>query len=255
MLLLAGCIGEQREQQLGDQLAQQIGTELPAVRDPLLNLYVQRLGQRIARVSDRPNLHYRFHILDSDVANAFALPGGHVYLTRGLIERTRDVSQLSGVLAHEVGHIAARHGAEQMERQLRTGSLMSFLYQTILGREPALLEQQALRIGGRLWLARHSREDELEADRLAAEYLIEAGVDPSGIVTFLDRLGAEDAARPSFRAAWFSTHPLTGERITQLEREIRAQESQVPEVLLQDVPSYPAFLRRMRALPHAPVAH
>ena len=103
-------------------MAAQVTQQLPLVEDPLLNAYVRRLGLLLAGESERPGLEYEFYIINSAMVNAFALPGGHIYLTRGLIERTENGAELAGVLAHEIGHVAARHGIQKLERHLRTGS-------------------------------------------------------------------------------------------------------------------------------------
>ncbi|HEX5521685.1 MAG TPA: M48 family metallopeptidase [Longimicrobiaceae bacterium] len=250
LALASGCVNEEQERVLGGSIAEEIGQTVPLVRDPVLNLYVGRLGQRLGRVSSRPTLPYHFYIIDSEQVNAFALPGGYVYLTRGLIERTENISELAAVLAHEIGHVAARHGAHQLERQLRTGSMVDYLYWLILGRTPALLENQAIDLAGELWMAKNSRAAEAEADRLAVAYLVKAGFDPAGLVTLLERLSAEDGDDPH-RAAdeWFSTHPITQARITAAEREIRSLPESGPRTLVRDVASYPAFLRRLDAAP------
>lgn len=253
LALLAGCVSEDTEQKLGDQVAAQVNATLPLVRDPALTLYVNRLGRLIAGNSDRPQVPYRFYIVDSPGVNAFALPGGHVYVNRGLIERTDNVSELSAVLAHEVGHVAARHGARTLERQLRTGSMSSLLYRVILGGEPEILDQTALRMGPAIWTASHSRRAELEADRLAVGYLIQSGVDPRGIITFLNGLLHEEAGPAPAAAEWFSTHPMTADRIARTRRDIRRELPEAPPRLAKDIASYPAFLERLRALPPPPM--
>lgn len=253
-LLLGGCVSQEREQQLGDIMSAEINAQLPLVEDPLLQAYVDRLGNRLAEVSERPEVGYRFYIINTEMVNAFALPGGHVYLTRGLIERTRNGPELAGVLAHEVGHVAARHGVQKLERHLRTGSLMTLLYQLVLGREPELLRQNSLELAGVLWNASHSRADEEEADRLAVEYLVEAGVDPRGVVTLLHALLEEEEDQTSRVGSWFSTHPMTRNRIEVAREEIRDElGDSSPEIELR-LSSYPAFLRRMASLPPPPDA-
>ncbi|MDQ3555328.1 MAG: M48 family metallopeptidase [Gemmatimonadota bacterium] len=247
--LLAGCIGEERERTLGNQLAQHINEHIPLVQDPAVTLYVQSIGTQIARSSARPDLQYRFYVVNSPEVNAFALPGGHVYLNRGLIERTEDYSQLAAVLGHEIGHVAARHGVQMLERQLRTGSLVSMLYRLTLGGEPGLLRESAIGVGDAVWSARHSRADELEADRLAVRYLLDAGVDPRGMTRFLsDLMRDEYAEDASELAAWFATHPITRERIDHSHRQIGKLAVPAP-ALTRDVKSYPVFLTRLRALP------
>lgn len=253
LVLATGCVDEEREQVLGDAIAREINTQAPLVRDATLNRYVQQLGHRLSRVSERPDVPYRFYIINSGAVNAFALPGGHIYLTRGLIERTETISQLGAVLAHEIGHVAARHGARQLERYLRTGSVVSLLYNLILGREPALLDYQALDLGTRLWYASHSRSDEEEADRLAVEYLVESGIDPAGTVLLLQAIREERAHLPS-GAEWFSTHPVTADRIRALRREIETHSESTSRNLMTDVISYPGFLHRIEKTPPPPLA-
>lgn len=249
MLLLSACVNEQHESQIGEQVARQVNAQVPLVRDRALNHFVQVIGARIARESDRPKVSYRFYIINSPVVNAFALPGGHIYVTRGLLERTRSVAELSAVLAHEIGHVAARHGAKKIQREYRTGSLVSVLYKLILRGEPTLLDQDALRIGEKLWDAQNSRTAEIEADELAVEYLVRSGVDPHGMVRLLQGLLEEERQNPGQITQWFSTHPMTANRISVVEKEIRKTEAAADDDLLLDLPVYSAFLRRVADLP------
>jgi predicted Zn-dependent protease len=249
--LLAGCISEEREKELGNQIAAHVNAQIPLVRDVPLNLYVNELGRMLARHSERPELEYHFYIIDTDGVNAFALPGGHIYVNRGLIERTSNVAELAGVLAHEIGHVAARHGAESLQRQLRTSGVSSLLYQTILGREP-LLDQEALKLGGQLWSAAHSRHDESEADQLAVRYLIDTGVDPRGMLTLFTSLLEEERQNPHGTAAeWFSTHPNTERRLALTRSRIQELLPKPPQAraLASNNASYPLFLKRLEALP------
>lgn len=117
-------------------MAADVNPHLPILDDPLLNAYVHAVGLQLAAASSRPDLEYRFYIVNTPAVNAFALPGGHIYLTAGLIERTRDGEEFAGILAHEIGHVAARHGVQRLQRELRTESLVNVLYATILGGEP-----------------------------------------------------------------------------------------------------------------------
>jgi len=247
--MLGACISEKRELELGDQIAHEVNANVPLVKDGPLNAYVTDLGRLLASRSQRPDLHYHFYIVDTESVNAFALPGGHIYVNRGLIQRTRNVSELAGVLAHEIGHVAARHGAKNLQRQMRTRSMSRFLYQTILGREP-LLGEEALDIAGSLWMAAHSRADEEEADRLAVQYLIDTGVDPRGMLTLFDDFEREDAARPSSPlGSWFATHPATGDRLTATRSVIRDRLRGHTQELAVQLPSYRAFMRRLGELP------
>jgi beta-barrel assembly-enhancing protease len=257
LLFVSGCISEAREQEMGDEMAADINRQIPLVQEPLLNHYVSTLGNSLAAVSDRPDLEYQFYIINSALVNAFALPGGHIYVTRGLLQRTETGKELAGVLAHEIGHVAARHGVQKLQRHLRTGSVVNMLYNLILGGEPELLRRNSLQLAGVVWSASHSREDEEEADRLAVEYLTRAGLDPEGIVTLLESLmedGAEDTSRI---AGWFSTHPMTAERIAIAQEEIALSQTEevTPPAIERRIASFPVFLRLLGTLPPPPDAH
>lgn len=248
-LAAAGCVNEEQEQQLGNAIARDINVQIPLVADPVSVLYINRMGLALGQRSERPDVPYRFYIVNSSTVNAFALPGGHIYITRGLIERTESASELAAVLAHEVGHVAARHGAQALERELRTGSVVSELYRLFLLREPAILEQRALRLGERFWFASHSRAAEREADRLAIRYMVRAGMDPKGMITMLAGLIEEEAERPQPMVEWFSTHPATEDRLRALQRRIARVEAEPTPELKTDVESYSAFLRRLSSFP------
>ena len=225
---------------------------MPLVQDVPLNLYVNDLGQLLARHSERPDLHYHFYIVDTDAVNAFALPGGYIYVDRGLIERTRNVSELSGVLAHEIAHVALRHGAKNLQRQMRTSSMSTVLYRTILGRDP-LLDQQALQLGNQLWSAGHSRADETQADSEAVKYMIAAGVDPHGMLSLFGELMVEERQDPRVQTVeWFSTHPNTARRLAATEQTITHLMPRPAPRLARNNASYPLFLARMAMLPPAP---
>jgi len=248
-LLLGACINERREQAIGDQIAGQVNAQVPLVYDVPLNRYVNELGRLIARHSDRPDARYYFYIVDTGSLNAFALPGGHIYVNRGLIERTSNVSELAGVLAHEIGHVAARHGAENLQRHLRTRSMAGVMYQMVLGRKP-LIASEALELGGMMWSAHHSRADEEEADQLAVRYLLSTGVDPRGMLSLFSTLWEEEQHIPASQAvSWFSTHPTTTARMDATRAQIRTLLPRTHAELARDNKDYPAFLRRLDALP------
>lgn len=249
-LALGGCVNEAREVAIGNQIASQINGQIPLVQDVPLNLYITDLGRLIARHSARPELPYYFYIVDSPALNAFALPGGHIYVNRGLIERTSDISELAGILAHEIGHVAARHGAQNLERQMRTRSMARVMYQLILNREP-MLNQEALEVGSALWNAQNSRAAEQEADRLAVRYLVDSGVDPRGMLSLFSALWEEEQRVPTSESvSWFSTHPGTAARMQATRAQIRALPP-APKPLARNNESYGAFLRRLAQQPPA----
>jgi beta-barrel assembly-enhancing protease len=247
-LAVVGCVDEDQEQQLGDAIAADINARVPLVLDPFVVGYVNRVGHHLAQQSERPDVPYRFYVVNSAMVNAFALPGGHIYVTRGLIHRTENVAELAAVLAHEIGHVAARHGAQSLQRELRTGSMVSMLYEIFLGVEPAILEQRALTIGGRLWFATHSRQAEREADKLAIRYMVRSGIDPEGMLTMLEGLVEDELETQQRSVEWFSTHPTTEERLERLRRRVSMLQVP-PDRLAEDIPSYQHFLDRVALLP------
>src|SRR5690348_4112016 len=115
---IAGCsVSTQQEVELGTQYSQQINAQLPIVQDPEVNRYINVLGDSIARLTSRGDLPWQFFVVNSDEVNAFAVPGGYIYVNRGLIERARNLSELAGVLGHEIGHVVKRHTVKQMQQQ------------------------------------------------------------------------------------------------------------------------------------------
>ncbi len=213
------------EQRAGDRAHEQVLARFGGVyRDPQLSAYVSQVGRRIAAVSDQPGARWTFTVLDSPTINAFATPGGYVYVTRGLVGLAGDEAQLAGVLGHEIGHVVAGHSALRRERATTAslGLLAGAIGLSVLGVDPqasgALLDLGQTAAGG--YLAAHSRNEELEADNLGVRYLAQAGYDPYAQAEFLDRLaawnrlqariagGSYDANRVDF----FSSHPATAER-------------------------------------------
>lgn len=248
----AGCAPTlQEEAQMGRQYAAQINQQLPIVRDAAVNRYINQLGNQIARAADTRGLQYTFYVVNSDVVNAFAVPGGHIYINRGLIEQTDNLSELAGVLGHEVAHVVARHGVDQMVRMQRA-ELGANLAYVLLGRTPGQIEQVGLQLGAGAYFASHSREAEREADDLAVGYMVQSGIDPSGIVTFFQKLMSERQRQPGRVEQWFSTHPLTEERVTNTRAAVQAIPAAQRQNLTTNTREYQQFQARVRQLPAAP---
>ena len=246
----ACAISQQQEVQMGAQYSAEINRQLPLVSDGSANSYINQLGDQIAR-SGRRGINYTFYIVNSDVVNAFAVPGGYIYVNRGLIERTRNMSELAGVLAHEIGHVEHRHGAEQMERMQRASLGVNLAY-ILLGRQPGGLESTAVNAAGTVYFARHSREAENEADESAVPMMLAARINPNGMVTMFQLLIDTQRRSPSAMEQWFSTHPTTQDRIQHTQRII----AQVPSSQLRNTTTttnaYNSFRSRLRSLPAAP---
>lgn len=222
----------EQEQEIGKQASKEIAAAFGIYRDPKLERYVEQVGQRVleeshlrARATDEQfrKTPVTFSILDSPTVNAMAIPGGHIYVTRGMLAHLNNEDQLAVVLAHEIGHITARHAARRAwQQQLGQGLLLGG---ALLGQVFGLPAQQLLNLGGtaaQLIFLRYSREDELEADRLSVEYSALAGYDPVEATGFFRALSQiqerEGAGLPNF----LSTHPNPGDRIQRI-KELAAE--------------------------------
>jgi predicted Zn-dependent protease len=249
VLLAAACgVSQDQEVAIGRQNAEQINTRLPIVRDPVVGEYVQQLGLSIARTTSRADLDWRFFIVDSRDVNAFALPGGIIYVNRGLIERARTLDELAGALGHEIGHVVRRHSVEQMKKA--TGANVAVGLTCTLTRIcDNNVAQAAIQVGGAALFARYSRQDEAEADSEAVENVIRAGIHPEGIPALFERLIEERRSSPMAIETFFASHPLEEERIRETERLISELDPDRISGLARDVPSYGAFRARLAALP------
>jgi predicted Zn-dependent protease len=207
-------MSEAEELAIGQQQDAEIRREMGEYDDRALQRYVQEIGQRLAEKSHRPNLQWTFTVVDSPAINAFALPGGYVYITRGILPYLEDESELAGVLGHEIGHVTARHAAQQYTRQAEASLGLTILSIFLPGTRPfADLGSTGLSF---LFL-KHSRDDELEADRLGVEYGSAVGFDPAGVPRFLSTLARVDAQSERGIPNWLSTHPDPGSRVKEAE--------------------------------------
>jgi predicted Zn-dependent protease len=255
---LAACVDSSsisidEEREMGLAVAQEATREMPLLEDEPIARFVRELGELIVSRADTTGRDYEFRVIDSDMANAFAIPGGFVFINRGILKRAESASELAGVIAHEIGHVVERHGLEQMAKAQNTNTVVGLVY-VLLGRAPGAAEQVALQVAGSAWMANHSREAEREADRVAVLYLARAGLDPRGMPRFFERLLDEERRAPSELLVWFSTHPLTQDRITDTEAMIAQLPSNVVERGTRDLPQFAQMRRRLEELPPAPSA-
>jgi beta-barrel assembly-enhancing protease len=251
VITVSACgVTTQQELEMGAQYSAEINRQIPLVSDGSANSIINQMGDQIARAGQR-GINYTFYIVNSDQVNAFAVPGGYIYVNRGLITRTRNMAELAGVLAHEIGHVEHRHGAEQMERMQRASLGVNLAY-ILTGRQPTQAEGVLVNAAGSAYFARHSREAENEADASAIPMLLAARIDPRGMVSMFQLLIAEQRRQPSAFEQWFSTHPTTQDRIENTQRMI----NQVPAASMRNLSTsssaYNTLKSRLRALPAAP---
>ncbi|HJP84520.1 MAG TPA: M48 family metallopeptidase [Gemmatimonadaceae bacterium] len=218
--LLAACgVSTQQEVQMGQEEAQQVNAQLPMVQDAVIQNYVNQLGQRIAATTSRSDLNWQFQVVNSDVVNAFALPGGFVYINRGVLERADNMSEVAGVLGHEIEHVVRRHSVKQME-QAQGANVGVGILCALTGVCQSGVAQAAINIGGTAVFAKFSRTDEVQADEGGFNNVMRAGISPRGMLTLFQKLLAEEqqSGGSGDVAAWFSDHPGTSDRIADIQR-------------------------------------
>ncbi len=228
----------QEEWQLGEQMAAQVAREVRLVRDPQALAYVRMVGERIHAVTPQANLPYTFHIVDDSSVNAFAIPGGHVYVHTGLIAQADKVNMLAGVMAHEIAHVTQRHIAKKISQ----AQGISVIGTILLGQNPGLLQQIAAQIIAGGAMARFSRGDEKEADHAGLQFMTAAGYDPHGMLDMFQKLLSMERRGSSGVARFFRDHPGTQDRIDDISGRINRMGRTSGTV---DDPEYQIVRRRL----------
>ena len=245
-------IGEAEEIKIGGDLAGMLLGAAPLVNNPAQQRYVNALGKWLALHSERPNLPWKFCIIDSDDFNAFSTPGGYVLITRGLFERMRSESELAGVLAHEIGHVERKHHLEALQKSLRDQSLTEMRRYFSVSTGNAIGDRftnAMLSAAKDLYIKGLGADDEYEADRIGVVIAARSGYSPFGLVGVLQTLSAttDDAAY----GLHTRTHPLPLDRILRLDAAMGAKFDAMPG-LVDDTAAFEA-LRRPPPPPPAPV--
>lgn len=251
---LAGCaVSTQQEVQMGAQEAQQVSAQLPMLQDPEINNYVNDLGDRIAKLTSRGDLDWHFAVVNTDVVNAFALPGGYVYVNRGVLERASSMDELAGVLGHEIEHVVLRHSVKQMQQQqdATLGVTIACALTNVCNSQVA---QTAINLGGTAVFAKFSREDEIQADEGGFQNVLRAGISPEGMLTFFQKLLAEEQSQGGSAAVapWFTDHPGTQDRIADIQRMLAKLPAGTVSGLQANTTAFQAMKRRLAQLPKAP---
>ncbi|MGI5865601.1 MAG: M48 family metallopeptidase [Myxococcales bacterium] len=215
-------LSPEEEKRLGDELARQVEEEEQVLQNQEVQDYIDQVGRRIldAVPDDEQRFDYTFTVLDDPgTVNAFALPGGHIYVMSGLIRAVDNEAELASVLAHEVAHVVADHPSQQLAAQVGLQTLAALA----LGNDPALLAQLAAQIAAQGYIAAHTREQEQEADTLGVGYLARAGYAPQAMAQFFSELDQMQGQSPGFVQKFFSTHPAPGERAQAIDELIQQQ--------------------------------
>ncbi len=206
-----------KEIALGKQLADEVERTAKVIDDPLVAEYINRLGQNLARNSDT-KVPFTFKIIDAPEVNAFALPGGFLFVHTGLMLQAETEGELAGVLAHEIAHVAARHGTRQATRgQIANLATIPLIF---MGGWTGFGVRQAASLAIPMGFLQFSRKFEAEADFLGLQYLYASGYDPVSFVDFFERLQAMEKKKPGTLSAVFRSHPMTDDRIEAAQKEI-----------------------------------
>jgi predicted Zn-dependent protease len=216
-------MSEDKEIQIGRDQDAQVRKEMGAYADRELQQYINDVGQQLAQSSERPNLPWHFTVVDVSAINAFALPGGDIYVTRGILPFLQDEAELAGVMGHEIGHVTARHAAQQYSRS--TGAGLGLLLGSLFvpqARPLAELGQSGL---GLMFL-KYGRDDEAQADGLGVKYAARAGWDPAGVPHMLTTLARiEETSDTKGIPNWLQTHPQSEDRVQRVQGAVREAEA------------------------------
>ena len=224
-VVLTGCgtISVEEEKQLGAQAQAELRKELTFVRDPVTVNYVRDFGASLVKGARPSPFEFRFFVVEDEEINAFAIPGGAMYVNTGLLLAASNGAELAGVLAHEMGHVTARHVAKNVNKGRATGFVAQIFYLAvaILTGNPYIAQAggMAAQVGSQAFMTTFTRDAEREADSLAVETMVNSGWNPEGMVTMFETLKKEygSSSGPQF----LSSHPATDERIENVERDIK----------------------------------
>jgi beta-barrel assembly-enhancing protease len=247
--MFSGELTIEKERQLGEEFFLQLQQYVPLVEDPYLNSYINRLGQRLAAQMGPQPFKYKFYIINDPSINAFAVPGGYVFVHTGIIRSMEHEGELAAVLAHEISHVYARHVAKSMEKAKITNitALIGALAAIFLGAgplaEPLMVGSMA---AGSSAMLKYSRDFEQEADGLGFKWMSKAGYNPQEMITVFKKMGRQRWFEGGKVPIYLSTHPDVESRLVDLAGQIKAHEGQLPTVT--DSPEFHFFTIRLEAI-------
>jgi len=241
-------VSQSDERQIGTANAAQIDSQLPLVHDSVITQYVATLGMKMASLTSRGDLDWHFAVVNSPEVNAFAIPGGFIYVNRGAIEQADSLDELAGIMGHEIGHVVRRHSVKQMEKAER-GRVDLVLLCTLTRVCRTAAGRIAVGVGADAIAARYSQQDEAEADSEGVVNTLRAGIDPQGLPDFFEKLLDKQKTQPTAVEAFFSTHPTDQSRVAATRKQIAALGLKPDRQLLRDTPEFHTIQARVRALP------
>ena len=236
---------------MGAEYAASVDSQVPLIEDTVVARFLTALGHSMTSQTSRANIDWSFKVANASGMNAFALPGGFVYVTRGLIEHSDSLDELAGVMGHEIGHVVRRHNVKQLEDAAKTDRavvalcILTSVCSTLGGRI-------AVEVGAEARTAQYSQAQEAEADSEAVVNAYRAGIDPEGLTVFLEKLLEQRKTQPTFIEAFFATHPTDESRIRALRKHIAAVPRSNGTKLTRDTPEFQMVRARLRAMPPPP---
>jgi beta-barrel assembly-enhancing protease len=254
MVAVACSTSQTEEREMGAADAAKVDSQLPLVHDSAINAYINTLGHSLTAHTSRADLDWRFAVVNSPEVNAFALPGGFIYVNRGAIEQADRLDQLAGIMGHEVGHVVERHSVQQMQQVKKdeVGIVMlctlTHVCRTIGGKVLVGVAAEGKR-------AHYSQHDEAQADSEGVVNTVRAGIDPEGLPSFFQKLLDKQAQEPTAVEVFFSTHPTDQSRVAATRALIAKTPGANNPALIRDTPEFHAIQERVKQLPSPPPEH
>lgn len=216
-------VSVEQEIAIGREAQAQVRSQVPQVRDRAIASYVESIGRRLAAQANGPEYPYSFSVAEKSDLNAFALPGGPVWVHKGILQASQSEAQLAGVMAHEIAHVAQRHSAEQLTKATVANGLLGLLGGVLDGGgKGEAVARVGAGLGTQMMFLKFSRDHEREADRVGAEIMRRAGWDPQGMVEFFEILESQQRRAPGSVATFLSTHPDPGSRADELRGVVQS---------------------------------
>jgi len=249
--LVACSISQDQEIEIGKRNASEVESEVPVVHDSVVDRFITELGQSMASRTSRADLEWHFTLVNSPEVNAFAIPGGFVYINRGAIEQADRLDELAGIMGHEIGHVVQRHSVKQMEKA-RRGEVGLLLLCTLTRACSTVGGRVAVDIGANAMSAHYSQHDEAQADSEGVVNTLRVRIDPEGLPSFFEKLLETQKEHPDAVQAFFSTHPTDQSRVAATRHQIAELGPVTGKNLVRDTPEFHDIQARVRALPAPP---